>query len=311
MQTRNKSNAQGIDVSHWQGAIDWPKVATSGISFAFIKATQNKIDPQFLANVKGAKAAGLMVGAYHYMDDSVTTVDKARAAAQVFYQAIQAAGGVNVFDLPFVLDYESNKQNLSKATLTANAKAFLELIRRLTGVTPMLYTYPAFIGNFSGLSDYPLWIARYSNQAPVDASGWKRWDFWQYSDGQIGGTLPNGDRKVAGISGPVDLNEFAGTASDLRAKYGKKTTAEREKPMETVAELEKRIIALEKKLNMSGKEPLPKWAEPAVIAGKRKGVEAIATSADKSVPELSALQMMYNIGLLDPDILAAIRKLKA
>ncbi|MBE9913384.1 glycoside hydrolase [Paenibacillus donghaensis] len=311
MQTRNKSNAQGIDVSHWQGAIDWPKVATSGISFAFIKATQNKIDPKFLTNVKGAKAAGLMVGAYHYMDDSVTTVDKARAAAQVFYQAIQAAGGVNVFDLPFVLDYESNKQNLSKATLTAIAKAFLEEIRRLTGLTPMLYTYPAFIGNFSGLSDYPLWIARYSNQAPVDASGWKRWDFWQYSDGQVGGTLPCGDRKVAGINGPVDLNEFAGTAAELRAKYGKKTTPEREKPMETVAELEKRIIALEKKLNMSGKEPLPKWAEPAVISGKQKGVEAIATSADKSVPELSALQMMYNIGLLDPDILAAIRKLKA
>ncbi|MFU1798482.1 hypothetical protein ACM1RC_31860, partial [Paenibacillus azoreducens] len=74
---------------------------------------------------------------------------------------------------------------------------------------------------------------------------------------------------------------------------------------------EKRIIALEKKLNMSGKEPLPKWAEPAVIAGKQEGVEAIATSADKSVPELSALQMMYNMGLLDPDILASIRKLKA
>ncbi|MDR0268356.1 glycoside hydrolase family 25 protein [Paenibacillus sp.] len=310
MQTRNKTNAQGIDVSHWQGDIDWGKVAASGISFAFIKATQNKIDPKFLSNVKGAKAAGLLVGAYHYMDDSVTTVDKARAAAQDFYKAIQAAGGADVFELPFVLDYESNKQNLSQAALNANAKAFLEEIQRLTGVTSMLYTYPAFIGNFSGLSNYPLWIARYSNQAPVDASGWNRWDFWQYSDGQVGGMLPNGDRKVAGIAGPVDLNEFAGTVTELKTKYGKKMTAEREKPMETAVELEKRIAALEKKLNMSGMEPLPKWAEPAVIAGKQKGVEAITTSADKSIPELVALQMLYNIGLLDPDILAAIRKLK-
>ncbi|WP_227011760.1 glycoside hydrolase family 25 protein [Paenibacillus lutimineralis] len=96
MQARKQGNAQGIDVSHWNGVIDWSKVAASGISFAFIKATQNSVDKRFLENVKGAKTAGLLIGAYHYMDDSVSTVDQAKAAAQVFYKAIQVAGGAAI-----------------------------------------------------------------------------------------------------------------------------------------------------------------------------------------------------------------------
>lgn len=220
MQSRKQGNAQGIDVSHWQGAIDWHQVAASGISFAFIKATQNSMDKRFLDNVIGAKAAGVLVGAYHYMDDSVTTADQAKAAAQVFYTAIQAAGGVKVFDLPFVMDYESNKNNLNKATITMVAKSFLNEIYRLTGVIPMVYTYPSFISNFSGLNHYPLWIARYSaTQKPVDAAGWTRWTFWQYSDGSEGGVLPNGTRKINGISGSVDLNEFDGTIDELKERY--------------------------------------------------------------------------------------------
>jgi lysozyme len=227
MQNRVKGNAQGIDVSHHQGVIDWPAVAAAGISFVFIKATQNSMDPKFLANVKGAKAAGLLVGAYHYLDDKVTSTEMARAAAQVFFKAIVAAGGVEVFDLPFVLDYESNKNKLSALTITAIAKAFMEEIHRYTGRAPMLYTYPDFIGNFSGLTQYPLWIARYSTQAPVDASGWKRWEYWQYSDGSAGGVLPIGGRKVPGIPGPVDLNEFYGTVAELKARYSKKVKEEK------------------------------------------------------------------------------------
>ncbi|GAA0390635.1 glycoside hydrolase family 25 protein [Paenibacillus motobuensis] len=220
MQTRTKGNAQGIDVSHWNGKIDWAKVAANGISFAFIKATQNSVDKMFLENAKGAKAAGLLIGAYHYLDNKVTTPDAAKAAARMFYNAIQFAGVK--FDLPPVLDYESKSDSLSAVGATAVAKAFLGEIERLTGVTPILYTYPAFIGNFSGLSQYPLWIARYSTQTPADASGWKRWEFWQYSDGQSGGTLPNGSRIVGGINGQVDLNEFDGTEAELRNKYGPK-----------------------------------------------------------------------------------------
>ena len=220
MQARKQGNAQGVDVSHWNGKIDWPKVAASGISFAFIKATQNSVDKRFIENVKGAKASGLLIGAYHYLDEKVTTAEAAKAAARTFHKAIQSAGVK--FDLPPVLDYESKTSGLSAAGTTAVAKAFLSEIERLTDLTPILYTYPAFIGNFSGLSQYPLWIARYSTQTPADASGWRRWEFWQYSDGQAGGYLPNGSRKVNGINGQVDLNEFDGTEAELRNKYGAK-----------------------------------------------------------------------------------------
>ncbi|MDU8671568.1 GH25 family lysozyme [Paenibacillus polymyxa] len=102
----------------------------------------------------------------------------------------------------------------------------MEEVERMTGVKPIIYTYPSFIGNFSGLSNYPLWIARYhATKAPADASGWSRWDFWQYSDGENGGMLPSSKRKVAGIAGPVDLNEYNGTVDEMRARFGKGTAA--------------------------------------------------------------------------------------
>lgn len=224
MQARKKGNAQGIDVSHHQGNIDFKKVSADGISFVFIKATQGRSfrSKTFLKFVKDAKAAGLMIGAYHYVDDSATTPELARQEAANFVSAIKDAGGASTFDLPPVMDYESNKSGLRKTAVTAVAKAFLEEVERLTGVRPIVYTYPSFIGNFSGLSGYPLWIARYhAAKAPSDASGWSRWDFWQYSDGQYGGTLPSGTRKVSGIAGPVDLNEYNGTANELRTRFTK------------------------------------------------------------------------------------------
>lgn len=110
MQARNKGNAQGIDVSHHQGDINFKKVAADGISFVFIKATQGKSfrSKTFLKFVKDAKAAGLMIGAYHYVDDSATTPEMARQEAANFAKAIKDAGGIQAFDLPPVMDYESN-----------------------------------------------------------------------------------------------------------------------------------------------------------------------------------------------------------
>ncbi|WP_269055251.1 glycoside hydrolase family 25 protein [Paenibacillus tundrae] len=270
MQARKTGNAQGIDVSHHNGNIDFKKVAADGISFVFIKATQGKSfrSTKFLQFVKDAKAAGLLIGAYHYVDDSAGSVESAKAEAQNFYKAIQAAGGIGTFDLPPVMDYESNKNGHSKATITAVATTFLAEIQKLTGVKPLVYTYPAFIGNFSGLSGYPLWIARYSTQTPADASGWTRWDFWQYSDGAAGGYPPRGTRKVDGISGAVDLNEFDGTVAELKAKYtktkeDKPLTLEVMKQMEklkaTVESQAKWIAAQKAKENME----CPKWAEEA------------------------------------------------
>ncbi|MDU8671569.1 GH25 family lysozyme [Paenibacillus polymyxa] len=90
--------------------MDFKKVAADGISFVFIKATQGKSfrSKTFLRFVKDAKAAGLMIGAYHYVDDYATTPDLARQEAANFVSAIKAAEGVSTFDLPPVMDYESN-----------------------------------------------------------------------------------------------------------------------------------------------------------------------------------------------------------
>lgn len=286
MQNRGNNHAQGIDVSHWQGTIDWDKVYSSGKSFVFMKASQgtSRVDPNFKINASGAKAAGLLIGPYHFLD--AITPGAARQEAQHFYETLLTAGVE--FDLPPVMDYESNPGRLSKQSINEIAKSFLAEIERLTGRTPIIYTGNSFAGQFDAeLGRYPLWVARYSNQAPYDVPGWNTWSFWQYSDS---GSIP-------GISGNVDLNEFSGTVKELQRFCQLHTEPSASKGTDSNSLLEARIAALERRLNISGTEPLPKWAEPAVIAGKQSG--AITTSADKGVPELVALQMLYNLGLLE------------
>ncbi|WP_322902969.1 glycoside hydrolase family 25 protein [Paenibacillus campi] len=212
MQTRNDAQAQGIDVSHWQGNIDWNRVKAAGKQFVFIKATEGKSyrDQQFLSNVSGARAVGLLVGAYHFVN-AVNVVD-AKLEAANFVTRLQDAGGTASFELPPVMDYESNPGNLNKRSINAVALAFLQEVERLGGRKPIVYTGNAFAQNFEpALSDYDLWIARYSNtRVPDDAPAWKRWSFWQYTD----------SGQVSGIGGGVDLNVYCGTLSELKARYG-------------------------------------------------------------------------------------------
>ncbi|WP_433946220.1 glycoside hydrolase family 25 protein [Paenibacillus sp. SN-8-1] len=177
MQSRNSRNTQGIDVSHHNGKIDWLKVKADGRVFAFIKASQGKSfrDDQFVTNVRGARAAGLLVGAYHFLN--ATTLDDARAEASNFAAAIQVAGGADSFELPPVLDYENNPGGLSAAQITAVAIAFLVEIERLTDRRPIIYTGNSFAGFFDVfLGSYKLWIARYSDKVPTDTKAWSKWD---------------------------------------------------------------------------------------------------------------------------------------
>ncbi|AWB45310.1 hypothetical protein DCC85_14470 [Paenibacillus sp. CAA11] len=211
MQKSNANNAQGIDVSHHNGSISWDQVRAAGKSFVFIKASQgiSYRDPKFLTNVKEARRAGLLVGAYHFLD--ATSAATAKAEASNFHSAMQAAGGPAVFELPPVLDYEDNPGKLSKVQITAVAEAFLTEIERLTGRKPLLYSGNSFAGNFEAkLSKYKLWVARYSTEVPYTVPAWSAWSFWQYSS----------KGKVAGIQGNVDLNEYAGTVEELYAAFG-------------------------------------------------------------------------------------------
>ncbi|GGG61862.1 glycoside hydrolase family 25 protein [Paenibacillus radicis (ex Gao et al. 2016)] len=311
MQARSGGNAQGIDVSRYQGTIDWKKTAADGISFAFAKASEGQFyrDPYFAGNVSGARAAGVMIGAYHFLNAAST--DAAKKEAANFANAIATVGGIGQLDLPPVMDYENNPSKLSKSAINAVAKAFLTELERLTGVKPIIYTGNSFAANFdASLGGYELWVARYSTQPPSNVTAWSKWSFWQYSDGSTGGSRPSGGRKVAGISGPVDLNEYAGTVEELRAKY----TDQEDEPMteaekQAFNELQTKVANLEKYVNISGNQTPPAWTKPALDAAMAAGV--ITSTNDKGQPEFVSIQMLYNAGLLNSELIAFFKAFNA
>ncbi|TKG97843.1 LysM peptidoglycan-binding domain-containing protein [Peribacillus simplex] len=194
---------KGIDVSHWQGAIDWEKVAQAGVKFVFIKATEGTSYSKlsyFKENAPQALAAGLKVGAYHYA--KFATVAEAKTEAAYFLDSISSFA----LNYPVVLDLEENKKKAKKKTLTDAAIAFLEAIEE-AGYTSMLYTGKYFLENTldeSRLKKYALWIARYNSTLGRST------DIWQHSD----------SGKVSGISTKVDLNiayrDFTNTINTLR-----------------------------------------------------------------------------------------------
>lgn len=179
---------KGIDVSHWQGNIDWNKVAADGIKFAFIKATEGTTlkDKKFETNVSGANAVGIKTGAYHFA--RFGSKSEALAEARFFLSVVKK---VNL-SYPLVLDLEVNQRNVSKSVLTDAAVAFLRELES-AGYFAMIYSGKSFLENCldeSKLNPFALWVARYSSKLGRDA------DIWQYSD----------CGRVAGISGNVDMN---------------------------------------------------------------------------------------------------------
>lgn len=197
------SRIQGIDVSHDQGTIDWTQVADAGKRFVFIKATQGitETDPHFQANWQGAKAAGLLRGAYHYYQPGDDPVKQ----AEHFLSVVSLEPG----ELPLVLDVETlGSQTASE--LVSGLRIWLAAVQKSTGATPIVYTDPGFWNGLgtSDFSEYPLWAADYNAEGPVLPAGWTAWAFWQYSES---GT-------VSGISGPVDLDVFQGNIEELQKK---------------------------------------------------------------------------------------------
>ncbi|QWU13871.1 Lyzozyme M1 (1,4-beta-N-acetylmuramidase), GH25 family [Paenibacillus sophorae] len=199
---------QGLDVSHHNGQIDWSQVADEGYHFVFIKASEGKSfrDNKFTDNLKGAREAGLLAGAYHFLD--AVTPEDARLEADNFASAIEEAGGISELDMPPVLDYENNPGKLAPKEIRIVAQAFLNEIEALTGCRPIIYTGSVFASNFdSSFSGYKLWIAKYSSQPPLNIQAWDKWDIWQYTQT---GTVP-------GITGNVDLDWYNGSMEELRS----------------------------------------------------------------------------------------------
>ncbi len=165
---------KGIDVSEYQGNMNWSKVKKQGMDFAIIRIGHgnHNIDPYFRVNMINANAAGLKTGVYFYSTAKSTSASKKDAQ-----WVIQQMRGYNV-SYPVCLDLEDNSQiYLGKAKITKIAKAFLDEIAA-AGYTPMIYANENWANNYVDMSKLPgvyRWIARYSGEYDTSISR----DIWQ------------------------------------------------------------------------------------------------------------------------------------
>jgi lysozyme len=194
----------GVDVSRWQGDIDWMKLRTQGANFAFIKATDggDHLDPMFQKNWRRAKEAGIKRGAYHFF----YWCRVASSQAEWFIRNVPRDPDA----LPPVIDAEYNgesscKKRLSRAKYVEKIRVFSEMLERHYGKRPIIYTAPDFYeDNLSGeLKDHPFWLRSVAAH-PSKRYPNRRWLFWQYS----------GSGLSHGVSGKIDLNVFAGSEND-------------------------------------------------------------------------------------------------
>lgn len=193
---------RGIDVSHYQSAIDWSKVASQQLDFVFVKATEGVTlnDKLFCDNWEAIKTEGLRRGAYHFYRANVSPEQQALN----FIRNVKMEAG----DLPPVLDVET-LDGAGKIQLLAGMYTWLYMVEIAYGVKPVIYTNQKFYNTYlSGqFAEYPLWIARYHGTRQPRLADGREWKFWQRRD----------TGKLAGIEGAVDMNVFQGTKKELEA----------------------------------------------------------------------------------------------
>jgi lysozyme len=207
----------GIDISTFQGTIDWARVATQGtsegevIAFAYIRATHDDhgVDTRFFHN--WAQSAGrLPRGAYHFFR-AHQQPDQTRTQLDLFVNTLLAAGGPG--ELPPMADVEFLPHSVTATQAEQSLQFFLSLLEQAFGVRPLIYTFPSFwrhqMKNSRAFSHlYKLWIANYGpktheggfsarKRAPVLVGGWNAFTIWQHA-------VKSG---VAGITGLVDRNQ--------------------------------------------------------------------------------------------------------
>lgn len=188
----DKKILRGIDVSYYQGAIDWKKVKAAGIDFAILRSSVGDYytDETFDYNITEAQRAGIKVGVYHYC--RADSAESARTEAKYFLDIIKRYKP----DFPIVVDIEdSRQQKLSVGELTLVADVFCEEVKK-AGYQPMIYSSASWLNNkldMKKLSDYETWVAHWGVLKPAYNGSY---GVWQYSC----------KGRVSGISGAVDLN---------------------------------------------------------------------------------------------------------
>ncbi|MGC4945161.1 GH25 family lysozyme [Streptomyces sp. DT224] len=205
-----KATPEGIDVSSWQGGINWNSVRGAGIEFAWMKATEGLTykDPTFSANYLGAYNAGVIRGAYHYARPDVS----GGAAQADFFASNGGAWSRDNLTLPGVLDIEGTCYGYSQASMQQWILDFYNRYKARTGRDVVIYTSPSWwntcTGGWSGMSARsPLWVAHWTTGTPSIPSGFPYYTVWQYSS----------TGSVSGVSGNVDRDRFGGDRSRLLA----------------------------------------------------------------------------------------------
>ena len=192
-----------IDISHYENVSkDFMTTAKAGISAVILKATQGTgfVDPTFLSRVAEAKAAGLLVGAFHFLDGS-------NPAEQVahFLTVAKSESGVSWL----AIDWEPYPVSQASVMQAATAVAS---VHAATGMWPIAYMSRFMLSAPNAtLSKCPLWLAEYGSN-PICPPGFSQWKLWQHTDGRVGSAVV----PVPGI-GPCDRSKFAGTVDQLRA----------------------------------------------------------------------------------------------
>jgi len=197
----------GTDVSKYQREVDWAEARDSGISFAFIKATEggDRVDDRFIRHWQGAKGAGVPRAAYHFYYFCRSAADQARW----FIRNVPKERGA----LPPVLDMEWNpdsptcKKRPDAQTVQSEMRVWLEMIERHYGQKPVIYTSIDFYedNRLSTFQAYPYWLRSVAGH-PSSRYGRQPWTFWQYT----------GTGVVPGIEGNADINVFNGSAAAWR-----------------------------------------------------------------------------------------------
>lgn len=205
---RVKYPVRGVDVSNYQGEIDWERLAEQDVSFAFIKATEGSghVDESAEKNLKNAQNTDIKLSAYHFF--SFDSPGETQAANFINVVRRDDIDMPPVVDIEYYADKKSNKPSREEAE--AILTPLLERLEDHYGKKPIIYTtipvYCRYIRENYG--DYPLWI-RSVNMEP-DLIDWK---FWQYCDsGRLDGY--DGDEEC------IDLNVYNGTMEEFMDEYG-------------------------------------------------------------------------------------------
>lgn len=186
---------EGIDISEYQGYIDYKKVKQDGIQVVYIRSSEgnNYIDPYFETNYRNAKENGLYIGCYHYL--TAKTVEEANEQASFFISLIRGKS----IDCKLAMDFESF-DNLTNEEVNKISLIFLNKVKELSGKDVIVYSdiYNATNLFYGEITNFPLWIAQYDVEEPSDNGNWSKWEGFQYTDAGI----------INGINGYVDRDKF-------------------------------------------------------------------------------------------------------